>query len=115
MGESGTSPELLDLTHPPSKFCDRHPNGHRGKCGDCGNAREHLKAWQAAAAERDVAIAAADDLDRRRRRNLIDNCPDCYGSGRVSADEDGTLNWDGDFTVRCTNEVHASIRMVGNA
>lgn len=82
---SGTSPEPWPATHterPPSRFCDRHPMGYRGKCGDCANARTAFNAWQAAAAEADVAAAAVDDLERLRRRKQIDRCPDCDEFGR---------------------------------
>lgn len=116
VSESGTSPAPwppAPHTNPVrSRFCDEHPQGTRGKCPHCANARTAFEAWQAAEAERDVALAAANDLDRRRLRNLADACPDCYGSSRVSADEDGTVNIDGDYTVRCT---HPNLRMVGNA
>lgn len=78
-------PALTTHTHQaPSRFCDKHPLGYRGPCGDCGNARTAFKAWQDAAAETDVAVAAVDDLERRRRRRLIDSCPDCRDDhGRV--------------------------------
>lgn len=82
----GTSPErAAAITHTeivPSRFCDDHPLGFRGRCPDCANARTAFDAWQAAAAERDVALAAAEDLERRRRRKLIDNCLECDDFGR---------------------------------
>ncbi len=83
----GTSPaQPITEAHtnrPPSRFCDRHPQGTRGVCGDCANARTAFNAWQAAAADHDVAISAAHDIERRRRRQDIDNCPDCDDFGRL--------------------------------
>ncbi len=74
----GTSPEqLLADTHtdrPPSRFCDDHPRGYRGSCGACGNARTAFNAWQADRTAQDVAIAAAEDRERRTRRQLIEAC-----------------------------------------
>lgn len=74
----GTSPgELLADTHtdrPPSRFCDLHPRGYRGSCGACGNARTAFNAWQADRIAQDVAIAAAEDRERKTRRQLIEAC-----------------------------------------
>lgn len=74
----GTSPgELLADTHtdrPPSRFCDLHPQGTRKPCGQCGNARTAFNAWQAQKTAQDVAIAAAEDRDRKARRKLIEAC-----------------------------------------
>lgn len=83
---SGTSPETDQAPHtptPPSKFCDNHPQGTRQPCGDCANARTAFQAWQADAAAIDLAIAEADDLQRRRRRKLIDSCTECDDAGRL--------------------------------
>ena len=83
---SGTSPELVPGAHtidPPSPFCDKHPHGYRGSCGDCGNARTHRKAWMAAQAERDAAIELAEEERRRERRRVIAACPDCDDFGRL--------------------------------
>ena len=85
--QSGTSPrDDHDGTHtdePPSRFCDRHPHGTRDDCGGCGNARTAFAAWKAAhnAAAADGARAA--ELERRRRRQLIENCPHCDDFGRT--------------------------------
>lgn len=81
----GTSPDdaLATHTNRPSRFCNQHPNGTPRKCGDCANARTAFKAWQATAAEHDVALASTDDLERRRRRKLIDDCQLCDDYGRL--------------------------------
>lgn len=73
----GTSPELSIAAHtdPPPRFCDKHPHGTRGKCGDCANARTAFQAWQALAAERDVILETGMAFERRRRQQIIDNCP----------------------------------------
>lgn len=83
---SGTSPEAGPDTHtidPPSRFCDRHPQGTRLPCGDCANARTAFKAWQGAEAERDAAAELAAESAKRHRRKLIDACPDCDDFGRL--------------------------------
>lgn len=99
----GTSPEpLAPLAHTserPSRFCDNHPIGTRDKCGDCANAYSHQKAWDAAAAEADVALAVANDFERRRQRQIIDNCPlgcDEYGRLEVvnAAGDDAMIRCD---------------------
>ncbi|MEX3644483.1 hypothetical protein [Mycolicibacterium porcinum] len=81
----GTSPAEPIPTHTdrsPSKFCDRHPHGTRDRCGDCANARIAFQEWQAGQAVLDAATSAAEDLDRRRRRQLIDDCTLCDDFGR---------------------------------
>lgn len=98
--------------HVPSRFCDEHPIGTPEDCPRCGNARTHFVAWQAAEAERDVAMAASNDFNRRRHRMLIEECPDCYGSGRVSTDQDGTINRDGEWSKPCE---HRSVLHLGAA
>lgn len=74
----GTSPgRPLADTHtdrPPSKFCDAHPRGTRNRCPDCGNARTAYEAWREDQAAQDVAIASAEDRERRTRRQLIEAC-----------------------------------------
>lgn len=73
----GTSPEQPIATHTdrvPSRFCDLHPQGTRQPCGDCANARTAFHAWQADRAAIDVAIATAEDRDRKTRRWLIEAC-----------------------------------------
>lgn len=88
----GTSPEQLEpeahTDVPPSRFCDKHPHGFRGRCGDCGNARTAFNAWQAMQAERDAAaeLAAKDRL--RERQRLIDACKECDPYGRITIGED---------------------------
>lgn len=107
--KSGTSPAAPIAAHTnrvPSRFCDRHPQGTRESCGDCGNARTAFNAWQAAAAEQDLALAAADDLERRRRRRLAESCPDCCGTGRRTDPRNE------DFTIPCD---HESVRLAGHA
>lgn len=83
----GTSPgQLLADTHtdrPPSEFCDQHPYGYRGSCGPCANARTFKREWLAQRAERDVAIAQAEDQARRARRQVIDACHTCDDFGRL--------------------------------
>lgn len=91
----GTSPALAVAAHTAiaSRFCDKHPYGYRGKCGDCGNARTAFNAAQAAAAEQDVALELANDFARRRKLQLINECPlrCAENSGMVEiVDEDGT-------------------------
>ncbi|AQT81981.1 hypothetical protein B1R94_26060 [Mycolicibacterium litorale] len=93
--QSGTSPALaVAAAHTPiaSRFCDKHPHGYRGKCGDCANARTAFNAAQAAAAEQDVALELANEFERRRRKQLIENCPRrCDQYGRIEViDDDGT-------------------------
>jgi len=90
----GTSPEpepeQAHTIDPPSKFCAQHPIGTPDPCPDCANARTHRQAWEAAQAERDVALAAAADIERRRRRKQIESCLLCDDYGRVDdIDEDG--------------------------
>lgn len=83
---SGTSPEPGPDAHtidPPSRFCDRHPQGTRLPCGDCANARTAFKAWQGTEAERDTATELAAETAKRQRRKLIDACPDCDDFGRL--------------------------------
>lgn len=105
----GTSPGEPITAHtprPPSRFCEMHPQGTRGNCGGCANARTAFEAWQADEAARDVAIATADDLTRRRRRRLAEQCPDCAGTNmRVHPD-------DVDLAIRCE---HESVRMAEHA
>lgn len=77
---SGMSPEpCLADTHPdrPSRFCDKHPMGTRGDCGNCANARTAFNAWQDHQAERDAEIAQAD---AHRRHQLRVTCPWCHGT-----------------------------------
>ncbi|MFN3005120.1 hypothetical protein [Mycolicibacterium wolinskyi] len=93
----GTSPEprITDThTTPPSRFCDAHPRGYRGKCPDCANARTAFEAWQADQAAFDVEIANAAVLANRHRRQLIANCELCDDFGRISItdDDDGGRN-----------------------
>lgn len=97
----GTSPAAHVAAHTPkpSQFCEKHPIGTPKSCPDCGNARTHLKAWTAAQAERDVAIAAAEDFTRRRRRQLINDCPHC--------DQDGWRN--DDYELRCEHPPAATV------
>lgn len=75
----GTSPGVpLTAAHTserPSRFCDNHPIGTRGKCGDCANAYSHQKAWDAEAAAIDVALATATDFERQRHQQAIAGCP----------------------------------------
>ncbi|MBI3226612.1 MAG: hypothetical protein HYZ39_16315 [Mycolicibacterium cosmeticum] len=96
--DRGTSPgQLLAISHTdriPSEFCDLHPHGYRGKCGDCGNARTFKRAWLAQKAAEDVAIANAEDYGRAQRRKLIEACQaaggPCDDFGRVDyIDDDG--------------------------
>lgn len=82
----GTSPVPLPDTHIDpisSPFCDRHPNGTRDKCGDCGNARTAFNAAKTASAAAEHAAIAADELERRRRRRIIDDCHECDDFGRL--------------------------------
>lgn len=100
----GTSPEHeLASAHtidPPSKFCASHPIGTPEKCPDCANARTHRKAWEAAQAEHDVALAAVEDIERRRRRKQIESCLLCDHYGLVDdIDEDGI-----EVRRRCAHE-----------
>lgn len=108
----GTSPAAPITAHTnrvPSRFCDRHPQGTRESCGECANARTAFNAWQSASAEQDLALAAADDLERRRRRRLAESCPDCCGTGRRTDPRNE------DFTIRCDHGQDPDHRLVGNA
>jgi hypothetical protein len=105
----GTSPEPVPDAHtidPPSRFCDKHPMGYRGKCGDCGNARTAFNAWQSAQAQRDVAIQLAEDDREQRRRQAIADCRDCDGRGLIEVD-DNSQAW-------CTHQGRPPLRAVGN-
>lgn len=109
----GTSPERAAAAHtnsPPSRFCDDHPQGTRKRCPDCGNARTAFEAWQAASTVNDVAIAQAQDSDRRTRRQLIEACPDCDDFGRIPENPDAD-SWD----TRLAPCDHPKIRRVDNA
>lgn len=92
VGDWGTSPEpSVAATHTdriPSRFCDLHPQGTRGACGGCANARTAFNAWQADRAAVDVAIATAEDRDRKDRRRRIAACGDCDLQGRVDVWDD---------------------------
>ncbi|OYN82961.1 hypothetical protein CG716_01830 [Mycolicibacterium sphagni] len=77
----------------PPRFCNLHPIGTSEECGGCARAREHLEAWDEHAAQSDVIAAKAHDFERRRNRQLIENCPmHCAeNSGMVEVlDDDGT-------------------------
>jgi hypothetical protein len=76
-------------TDPPSRFCQKHPEGSTEPCGMCADARERNKAWSAAvlersAAERDAAIAARM------------NCTECVNGFVVDSD--------GDPIRKCTHQ-----------
>ncbi|WP_208855936.1 hypothetical protein [Mycolicibacterium mucogenicum] len=106
---SGTSPEPVPDAHtidPPSRFCDKHPMGFRGKCGDCANARTTFEAWTASEAERDVAIELAEGDRERRRRKAIADCLDCDRNGLIEVDEN-TQAW-------CTHQGLPPLRAVGD-
>jgi len=116
VSESGTSPAHAPAAHTnsaPSRFCDQHPMGTRKRCPDCGNARTSFEAWQAASAVHDVAIANAQDRDRRTRRQLIDACHAagglCDDFGRVAENPDAD-SWD----IRLVDCTHPLIRRVEN-
>lgn len=83
----GTSPErAVAFTHTdrvPSRFCDAHPRGTRKRCPDCGNARTAYEAWREDQAAADVAIAAAEDRERKDRLRRQSACLDCDDLGRV--------------------------------
>lgn len=107
----GTSPEPtseLDAhtIDPPSRFCDKHPMGYRGKCGDCGNARTAFNAWQAAQAERDTATELAEQAHQHRRRQAIAACTDCDSRGLIEVGENSQA-W-------CTHQGMPPLRAVGN-
>lgn len=91
VGVGGTSPASDPATHTdrvPSRFCDLHPQGTRQPCGQCANARTAFNAWQADRVAVDVAIAAAEDRDRKDRRRRIAACGDCDLQGRVDVWDD---------------------------
>lgn len=114
----GTSPaSVVPVAHTnsaPSRFCDAHPMGTRNRCPDCGNARTAFEAWRAACAENDVAIAQAQDFDRRTRRQLIEACQAAGGAcddfGRVPEDPEAD-SWN----TRLIDCEHPKIRRVENA
>lgn len=92
VSESGTSPTSDPATHTdraPSRFCDLHPQGTRKPCGGCANARTAFNAWQADRAASDVAIAAAEDRERRDRRRRIAACNECDLHGRIEVERGG--------------------------
>lgn len=60
----------------PSKFCSKHPEGTERPCAACRRAREGHEAWESA--QRD------DELDQRRRlKEIADNCPVCQGTNWI--------------------------------
>lgn len=61
---------------PPSRFCQKHPDGTDKPCRACQAARQLAEDWEQAQAD---AIAQ----QRRERRALIDACPFCDDYGRL--------------------------------
>lgn len=91
VGDGGTSPAGDPATHTdrvPSRFCDLHPQGTRQPCGQCANARTAFNAWQADRATADVALAVAEDRERKDRRRRIADCHDCDDLGRIEVYDD---------------------------
>lgn len=63
--------------------CSRHPNGNPKDepCTGCGRVRE----WQRA---RDAEVAADELAAKRRRLELIADCPDCHGTNTIAVGDD---------------------------
>lgn len=45
-GNKGEGESRVNALTPPSRYCPDHPNGFRGKCGPCGDARREFDAWK---------------------------------------------------------------------
>lgn len=59
----------------PSERCTKHADvDEPGPCGRCGAARRAAERW-------DAEQADAADVERARRRELIEACPDCDDNG----------------------------------
>lgn len=85
--------------HTPSKFCDKHPHGYRGRCGDCGNARTAFREWQAAQDVHEQTVAASQRAARQSERDATLACPDCDPNGFCYADPDDPES----PVIRCTH------------
>lgn len=57
----------------PPQFCSRHPNGTDKPCKPCGMAREAFEGWKSAQRQDELA-------QRRKLREIADNCPICEGT-----------------------------------
>ncbi|AHJ86345.1 hypothetical protein 32HC_67 [Mycobacterium phage 32HC] len=84
----GSSSPNTHTESAPPKFCDRHPQGTRQRCGDCANARIVFQAWQTDRAEREDAAQKSAAASRAQSKALIDECPDCDPGGWL-LDADG--------------------------
>ena len=78
--------ELTQVGEPP-KTCRRHPGGTEVPCGACAKARRAHEQWSEQHRQ--------DELDERRRlRELRDNCPRCKGTNVVEVGPDKVAKCD---------------------